>query len=80
MTNALPVENVRQIDTDISFYLQGIEMGARSVARNVRNLPCRRSFETLAEDEMEKAKQTLTEALQAIQEAQEAYQSLPVEA
>lgn len=77
----MQAENVREIETtDISFYLQGIEMGARSVARNVKSLPFKRGFETRAEDEMEKARQALLDALHMIQEAQGWYHDLPVEA
>jgi len=79
--NTLPLENVRQIEapTDISFYLTGIEMGARSVVRNVRHLPFRHGFETLAEDELKQAFDVLASALDQIITAQKEYQSKPVE-
>lgn len=65
--------------SDISFYLQGIEMGARIVRSNVLQLPSRPPYETLAEEALEEACRALSHALETIVQAQAEYQSKPVD-
>jgi DNA-binding GntR family transcriptional regulator len=64
--------------SNVSFYLTGIEMGAKMAARNVRMLPEKPAFETWAEDALEEARKTMTEALEEIEQAQAEYQLKPV--
>lgn len=79
----MPTENVRQISMEewsfsITPYLEGIRMGANMAARNARMLVARPNFETLAEDDLQKAREAVTSALAAIEAAQAAYQGTEV--
>lgn len=67
-------------NNDYSAYLNGIEMGARMIRRNAKLLPARPDFETRAEDELAKARQVLTEALEGVIKAQGEYRRKPVDA
>jgi len=67
-------------NNDYSMYLNGIELGARMIRRNTKLLPARPDFETRAEDELTKARQALTEALEGIIKAQAEYRHKPVDA
>jgi len=65
---------------DYRAYLNGVELGARMIARNVHLMPRRPDFETNAEVELSNARQVLTEALESVIKAQGAYQLKPADA
>jgi len=67
-------------DKNVSHHLQFIEAGASMAARHAAALPVRPGFETLAEDELDKAFKSLAKALDQIITARKAYQNTPVDA
>jgi len=64
---------------NVSHHLQFIEAGASMAARHAAALPIRPGFETLAEDELQKARETLQDALTKVIIAQNTYQAKPLE-
>jgi len=79
----MPAENVRQIglsewSLSITPYLDGIRMGANMAARNARMLVARPSFETMAQDDLQKAREAVKAALATIEAAEAAYNGAEV--
>jgi len=64
---------------NVSRHLQFIEVGASMAARHAALLQVRPGFETLAEDELRKARETLQDALTKVTIAQNTYQAKPLE-
>jgi len=73
----LPLE---QYHKEVSEHLQYIERGARMICRRVGMLSRTPSFRARAQDELDRAEQTLTAALEKIRTAKVVYESKPVEA
>ena len=67
-------------DKTISPHLQFIESGAAMAARHATALTARPGFETMAEEELDKAFKTLAAALDKIITAQKSYREKPVTA
>jgi len=66
-------------DKNVSHHLQFIEAGAAMAARHAAALPVRPGFETLAEDELRRARETLQDALTKVIIAQNIYLDKPLE-
>jgi hypothetical protein len=66
-------------DKNVGPRLQMIEAGAAIVVRNAAALAIRPGFETLAEDELHKAREALLDALDKIDSAQKVYHEKPLE-
>jgi len=71
--------NLDDWDRLIAPHLQAIEVCASAAARHANELVARPDFETLAEDQLVKAFNTLSAALDKIITARKAYQGKPLE-
>jgi uncharacterized membrane protein YfbV (UPF0208 family) len=65
-------------DQKVSPHLQFIEAGAAMAARHARQLVAKPDFDSLAEDELDKAFRVLAAALDQIITARKAYKNAPV--
>jgi hypothetical protein len=71
--------NLADWDRDVSPHLQFIEAGSSMAARHAKMLPCKPGYESLAQDELTKARLVLEAALRDIIAAQSIYASKPAE-
>lgn len=79
MANVKPLP-LEQYHAEVSEHLQYIEHGASMVCRRVRMLSRTPSFRARAQDELDRAEQTLAAALEKIRTAKVVYEGKPVEA
>ena len=78
MPNVKPLP-LEQYHKEVSEHLQYIEHGASMVCRRVGMLSRTPGFRARAQDEMERAEQTLADALEKIRTAKVGYASKPQE-
>lgn len=78
MANVKPLP-LEQYHKEVSEHLQYIEHGASMVCRRVGMLSRTPSFRARAQDELDRAEQTLTDALEKIRSAKGAYATKPQE-
>jgi hypothetical protein len=72
--------SLEEYDRNIAPHLHFIEAGAAMAERHARALLQKPGFETIAEDELSKIRETLQSALTKIVIAQNAYRDAPAEA